>query len=159
MASFGDLRALLYRGHTSDVADQDNHRMQKFTTAGTFVTAWGSAGSANGQFMRPAGVAADSGGHVYVVDQDNHRVQKFTNTGTFVTAWGSAGNGNGQFRRPTGIAVDAAGQVYVTDCDNDRIQKFDATGTFLAQWELPGATLASFVARPTLPSIAPEMPM
>jgi dienelactone hydrolase len=108
------------------------------------VTTWGSAGSANGQFNRPAGVAVDSAGHVYVVDQDNNRVQKFSNTGTFVTAWGSAGNGTGQFRRPTGIAVDAAGQVYVTDCDNDRIQKFDATGTFLAQWGMTGNEAGEF---------------
>jgi DNA-binding beta-propeller fold protein YncE len=52
----------------------------------TFITKWGSDGTADGQFdfaktdgrfSGLAGVAVDSSGNVYVTDTDNHRIQKF----------------------------------------------------------------------------------
>jgi DNA-binding beta-propeller fold protein YncE len=49
------------------VADYNNHRIQKFTSAGTYVTQWGSRGSGNGQFTYPHGVATDA---LYVVNYD-----------------------------------------------------------------------------------------
>ena len=59
------------------VADAGNHRIQKFDASGTFLTAWGSYGSGDGQFAYPSGVATDASGNVYVADTDNHRIQKF----------------------------------------------------------------------------------
>jgi DNA-binding beta-propeller fold protein YncE len=41
------------------------------------VTKFGSAGSGAGQFQRPAGIALDDQGRVYVVDADNDRIQAF----------------------------------------------------------------------------------
>ena len=69
----------------------------------TFLTAWGSAGSGNGQFSiytGPWDVAVDGSGNVYVADTGNHRIQKFDANGTFLTTWGSYGSGNGQFGAP-----------------------------------------------------------
>ena len=57
------------------VTDSQNHRIQKFSSTGTFVTAWGTPGSGNGQFNGPHGVAVDSSGYVYVADTGNHRIQ------------------------------------------------------------------------------------
>ena len=59
------------------VADTNNNRIQKFDPSGTFVAAWGTSGSGNGQFAGPTGVAADASGNVYVADQSNNRIQKF----------------------------------------------------------------------------------
>ena len=42
------------------VSDMSNHRVQVFTTAGTYVTQWGSLGGAADQFQFPRGVAANS---------------------------------------------------------------------------------------------------
>ena len=71
------------------VADYDNNRIQKFNSNGTFITKWGSNGSADGQFNDPQGVAVDSSGNVYVADYYNNRIQKFNSNGTFITKWGS----------------------------------------------------------------------
>ncbi len=116
------------------VADTFNHRIQKFTATGTFITEWGFYASGEGQFNRPIGVAVDADGNVFVTDGYNHRIQKFTSTGTFLTEWGSQGSGNGQFRYPYAVAVDAAGNVYVTEITNSRIQKFTSAGDFIARW-------------------------
>jgi hypothetical protein len=90
----------------------------------SFVRAWGSHGSGNGQFYLPSGVTVDSSDSVYVADWGNSRIQKFKADGTFITTWGSEGTENGQFNGPSGIAIDSSGNVYVTDSGNDRIQVF-----------------------------------
>ena len=59
------------------VADQNNHRIQKFTANGEYVTQWGERGSGNGQFNMPWGLCV-ADGHVYVADWRNDRIQKFT---------------------------------------------------------------------------------
>jgi hypothetical protein len=116
------------------VAEALNHRIQKFTSDGQFVTKWGSSGGEDGQFSLPSGIALDSSGNVYVADTGNHRIQKFTSDGRFVTKWGSEGSGDGQFNWPLGIALDGSGNVYVADTLNDRIQKFTSDGWFVTKW-------------------------
>ena len=59
------------------VADMLNHRIQKFTGGGTYLTQWGSKGSEEGQFLSQMGVAVDSNGAIYVSDTENSRVQMF----------------------------------------------------------------------------------
>src|SRR5438876_845495 len=116
------------------VSDSNNHRVQKFTNAGTFLTKWGSLGSGDGQFNYPFGVAVDATANVFVADagNGNNRIQKFTDTGTFLSKWGSTGSGDGQFNVPVGVAVDGSGNVFVGERDNNRVQKFTGTGWLLA---------------------------
>jgi DNA-binding beta-propeller fold protein YncE len=121
------------------VADYGNHRVQKFSPAGTYLAQWGTHGSGDGQFNGPEGLAVDAVGNVYVADFGNHRVEKFTPAGAYLTQWGTFGVGAGQFQYPLGVAVDASGNVYVADHMNFRIQKFTDTGAFVAQWGTPGS--------------------
>src|SRR5262249_57166710 len=46
-----------------------------------FVTKWGTQGSGDGQFNRPAAVAVDGRGKVYVAGYDNNSIEKLTCTG------------------------------------------------------------------------------
>jgi VCBS repeat-containing protein len=122
------------------VADFQNHRIQKFTAGGAFVTKWGSSGTGDGQFNGSFGIDVDSAGNVYVVDRYQARVQKFTSSGAFVRKWGTSGSGDGQFGIwMWGLAVDSSDNVYVVDQANSRIQKFTSDGQFIRKWGSSGA--------------------
>jgi hypothetical protein len=116
------------------VVDTHNQRIQKFTSDGQVVTAWGGLGTENGKFTSPHGVAVDSNGFVYVTDEYNSRVQKFDSNGVFKTAFsGVTGDG---FTIIKGIAIDSSGFIYVADSGNNRIQKFDSN--WVLQWSEGG---------------------
>ena len=129
------------------VADMGNCRVQKFTTDGEFVLAWGTQGSAEGMFHDVHSVAVDADGQVYVTDSlhpDLHRVQKFTPDGRFLLAWGGTGGGDGEFHCPGGIAVDGEGFVYVVDIGNCRVQKFTKEGLLIDRWGNKGNGFGEF---------------
>ena len=81
-------------------------------------------GSGDGQFFRPANLAIDMSGNIFVLDEGNNCIQKFDSNGNFITKWGTVGSGDGQFNEPTGIAIDSSGNIYVVDRSNSRIQVF-----------------------------------
>ncbi|HOV74598.1 MAG TPA: SMP-30/gluconolactonase/LRE family protein [Candidatus Hydrogenedentes bacterium] len=116
------------------VADARNHRVQKFSSRGEFITAWGTEGTGAGQFDEPAGLAVDSNGHVLVADRGNSRVLRFTASGVFIAEWGG-----GVLAHPEGIAVDAFGTIYVADTLNHRIAVFDSNGTLVDSWGARGS--------------------
>jgi DNA-binding beta-propeller fold protein YncE len=91
------------------VTDTRNERIEEFTSAGVYITQWGSGGSGNGQLGEPTGIAINrSNGNVYVDDPDNYRIEEFTSAGVYITQWGSQGSLNGLFSGFSyGIAVDS----------------------------------------------------
>jgi len=126
------------------VTDDENCRVQIFSSIGGFLSKWGSGGSGAGQFQTPGGIATDSTGFIYITEWDNHRVQKFTSGGGYVSRWGSIGGGSGQFNSPRGIAINAAGNVFVADLNNHRVEKFSLEGSFLVQWGQQGIANSQF---------------
>ncbi|MBI5950096.1 MAG: TIGR03663 family protein [Chloroflexi bacterium] len=108
------------------VTDTWNHRVEKFTAEGKFITAWGTFGQGETpeSFYGPRGLAVDSEGRVYITDTGNKRIAVFDANGNFITDFGSAGFEPGQFDEPVGITVDREGTVYVADTWNRRIQTF-----------------------------------
>ena len=112
------------------VAEEGNYRIQKLTTSGSYVTKWGTAGSANGQFQAPYGVAVDPSGNVYVTDLLDARVQKFNSSGTYQSKFGTYGSGNGQFQAPYGIHITSGGNIYVADAYGERVQKFNSSHVY-----------------------------
>jgi DNA-binding beta-propeller fold protein YncE len=110
----------------------------------TFNSSFGSAGSGDGQFSFPSGIAADGQGNVWVVDTANNRVQKFDSTGKYLAKFGSNGSGDGQFKNPGGIAVDSQGNIWIADSGNNRLQKFDPTGKYLSKFGSSGSGNGQF---------------
>ncbi len=51
------------------MADQGNHRIQKFDSFGNFDLSWGSDGSAVSQFINLSGLAFGADQQVYVADR------------------------------------------------------------------------------------------
>jgi predicted membrane-bound mannosyltransferase/DNA-binding beta-propeller fold protein YncE len=123
------------------VADTWNHRIQKFTADGEFVTLWGSRTVAEGTlaFYGPRAIAVDGEGRVFVADTGNKRIVVFDSDGGYLTQFGTAGAGPGNFDEPVGIALDSDGRVFVADTWNRRVQIFapNRDGTFSAETEWP----------------------
>ncbi len=111
------------------VADRDNNRIRKITSAGVVSTLAGDGvqGFADGAgssacFNSPLGIAVDGQGNVYVADFGNNRIRKITSAGVVSTLAGdgTAGSTDGpgssaKFYNPTGVAVDGQGNIYVAD--------------------------------------------
>ncbi len=102
------------------------------------------AGAQQDVFQRPADVAWDSTGNIYVADGlgNNTRVAKFDKNGKFVKSWGYKGLGPGQFGNVHSLAVDAQNNVYVADTANRRIQVFDSDGNFKTMFLNVGSPMA-----------------
>jgi hypothetical protein len=109
------------------------------------------AGTPGSSFSRPADVAWDRAGNIYIADGigTNNRVAKFDKDGKFLKHWGSTGSGPSQFQGVKALAIDAQGNVYVADMGNKRIQVFDSEGTFKSEFGNVGTPLAMCITRGT----------
>jgi tripartite motif-containing protein 71 len=126
------------------ITDQNNYRIQKFTTNGTFITMWGEQGDDIQQFSHIHGVDLDSDGNLYVSDRDQPSIQKFTKNGIFIKKWGSQGTLEGQFIQPWNVKVSPDNKVFVPDFGNDRIQIFTTDGDFITSWGTSGTEPGQF---------------
>ncbi|HPZ07776.1 MAG TPA: TIGR03663 family protein [Candidatus Eremiobacteraeota bacterium] len=109
------------------VVDSLNHRIQKFSSAGSYLSSWGEQGSQEGRFQEPCGIEIDcSRGYVFIADTWNHRIQRFSADGQFQLSW------SGEFYGPRDLAVDSNGDIYVTDTGNCLIKKYNNKGELLA---------------------------
>jgi NHL repeat-containing protein len=122
------------------VMDSGNFRVQKFTTSGAFLEAWGGEGSGDGEFAFDThSLAVGPSGDVYVADSQASRIQQFDSDGTFVRDWGTSGAGDAQFSGgDLDVTVDSAGRVVVGDINNRRVQVFAADGAFVRAWGTAG---------------------
>lgn len=134
------------------VADQCNHRIQKFSRTGEFLAQWGGYGTEPGQFDGlgtegsrfggPHFIVRDSRGRLYTTEGMQGRVQQFSDDGAFLARWGDKGDQPGGFGEyifgnlahsmgPIGIAIDEHDRVYVSSLNNC-VQCFDTHGRFLS---------------------------
>jgi len=91
-------------GHGGDT----NARIVKFTADGKFIKAWGTKGTAPGQFDTPHMLAMDSAGRLFVADRVNNRIQIFDQDGQFLDEWK-------QFGRPSSVYINKNDTIYVSD--------------------------------------------
>ena len=78
------------------VVDGWNHRIQKFTVEGKFLTTMGTEGSGRLQFKDPHGITFNTNNNkVYVADRENNRIQVLNSDLTFSRTFGKSGSGKG----------------------------------------------------------------
>jgi len=119
------------------VADTNNHRIQKFSDAGDYVTSYGSEGTGLTQLITPHHLVVNSTGYLFISDLGNNRIVIYDSSGNYVHSWSSLGDGKGQFDRPYGIAIDNSDNIYVSDYGNHRVIKFSLTNNYQTAWIYP----------------------
>lgn len=92
------------------------------------------------QFRRPAALAMDAAGNLYVADEKNHRIRVIRPDRMVSTVAGSGPTGaamggyvdgpasEARFADPIGVCVAADGTIYVADSDNQRIRVVSPDG-------------------------------
>jgi len=136
------------------VADTANNRVRRITFdergVGTITTvagtgAFGFSGdggpATSAKLARPAGVAVDSLGRLFIGDRFNSRIRCVTfdadGTGTITTIAGTGTGGfsgdggpaqDAQIAAPAGLAVDDDDQLFIADGNRIRRITFDASG-------------------------------
>lgn len=144
------------------VTDTWNHRIQKFSFDGDFISMWGTfaQGFTEDGYWGPRSISVDGDGNVYFSDTGNKRIMIFDKDDEYLTQFGSAGFGPGQFDEPVGIALAENGDVYVADTWNRRIQVISPnleldTSTPLLNWDVDGWYGQSMENKPFI-AIGPE---
>jgi len=128
------------------VADTWNHRIQKFTAEGRFVTSWGFFSNELTDpygMWGPRDIVLDQDGYLLVSDTGNKRISIFDTDGQFIGQIGEAGFLSGQFDEPVGLAISPiTGDLYVADTWNQRMQRLAHVGsgqyTPLLTWDIDG---------------------
>ncbi|MDD4005041.1 MAG: tetratricopeptide repeat protein [Elusimicrobiaceae bacterium] len=129
------------------VSDSGNDRVEVFGPDGKFIRVIGEragfmgSSSKEGRMDEPAGVAADSGGGVFVADEGNYRIQQFTVSGMFVNA---AGPKLGKYKldKPVGIVILEDNHRLVLDRGLKKVFELLPNGNLKQVWgeagEMPG---------------------
>lgn len=108
-----------------------NSRVIKFDKDGNYLAAWGSEGSAEGQFDAVHSIATDNQDRIYVADRNNDRIQVFDAYGEHLSTWPG-------LNFPNYILITENQDVWVSDNQPVRIIKFDTEGNRLFSWDAHG---------------------
>ena len=119
------------------VGDQYNCQVEVFSSAASYLSAFGSAQFTGGTNCDAEGAAVNSAGTtVYTLDFENSAVYAYLIGGTaanptFTYQFTFGNSGTGTLAQPYNLCLDGPGNVYVTDTNHDRIVVFDPTGNYL----------------------------
>ncbi len=139
------------------VIDTGNHRIDEWSSTGTFMKAIGYGvsngeeklevcttscqkgikGDGHGQFEAPVGIAIDSEGNIWVCDDaaNDPRAEEFTSAGEFVKEFKTSSQAT-----PRSIAVDASGDVWILqhEVGANNIFEFTSAGQEIQRFEAEG---------------------
>lgn len=123
------------------VADGANGTVQAFSTGGVLRRTIGSFGGAPGSVTRPAGVALDGAGRLFVVDGFQARLAVFEAAGPFQAFMSS-----GTLQVPVGATLDPSGRLVVANSEVGRLEVFELPGALA-----PESACPADLARATAP--------
>jgi hypothetical protein len=118
------------------VVDTGNSRVERFSSAGAYISQFNGSETPAASFSSPEGIAVDnsgsaldpSAGNAYVADTGHSVVDKFSASGEYKGQL--TGTGAEAFSEPHGVAVDPSGNVWVYQ-GSGNLDEFSDTGSFL----------------------------
>lgn len=108
------------------VSDSVNAKVYVFSKGGKFEY---ELGRGKIVFQRPAGIAVNSLGEIFVVDVLAHNLKVFSREGIYLGEFPKKGSGE-SLSLPSNVAVDRGGAVYVTDSMNFTVKVYNRDGTY-----------------------------
>ena len=127
-------------------AEIHGYRVGKIASDGRFATVAGTGfpgyngdniAATRASIGKPAGIAVDVSGNLYIADQTNHRIRKVNAAGIISTiaGTGQAGfSGDGglataaALNTPMDVKIDSRGNIYIADMLNNRVRRVDPNG-------------------------------
>jgi len=109
------------------VIDQGRNRIVKFDPVSESFTAWGSAGTKEGELSEPTGITV-VGDQVFVCEPNNQRIQVFDLDGKFLRQWRVDAWDNSPEQYPDVVFDDASNRLLVTNASNKDVLLFDLDG-------------------------------
>jgi len=104
--------------------------VEKFTTGGSYQATIGSAGTGQGQFQEPVGIALDASGRIYVADAGRVRILRFLANGSFDMEFTPPG-------APYDVAVGPDGNIYIVLFDFGQVYQYSPSGVLLLSFGSP----------------------
>ncbi|MGA8352793.1 MAG: hypothetical protein WB698_01320 [Solirubrobacteraceae bacterium] len=143
------------------VVDQENDRIEKFTSTGSFLEAYTpETGNNTKRLDNPNGIAiSPKSGDIYIANTGRGSVVVLNGKGEFLTEWTEVKREKApnewvthHFASPVGIAVNAGGHVFVSNNESDEIYEIGESGTLESEFggkgteggEFEGAGLLTF---------------
>jgi len=103
---------------------------------------WGARGS--GLVERPAALARDRDGSLYVFDESESRVKKFTAEGQSVPDWKIQSPELRDMKNPSAMAIDGQGNMYLVDAKRGLILKVGPDARSASRWNGSGGGTSEF---------------
>ncbi|MEE8638883.1 MAG: NHL repeat-containing protein, partial [bacterium] len=114
------------------VSDRERGLIHQYDIYGKYLKSYGQTQKIATWFERPAGLAVDKLGNLWVADTGNHKVKRINLLGEITLEVGYYGSEPGKLNLPADVAVDESGGVVVADAGNSRLQRFDRFGNPVA---------------------------
>jgi iron(III) transport system ATP-binding protein len=119
-----------------------NDRVQKFTSEGKFLLAFGGFGTRPGEFQRPSGLVWHEG-KIYAADAFNNRIQVFTDDGKFLKIL-DPGEQPLTLQLPYDLKLGADDMLYAVEYGAGRVTRFDLNGRLLGRYGSTGTGAGQF---------------
>ncbi|MBC7554694.1 MAG: T9SS type A sorting domain-containing protein [Taibaiella sp.] len=132
MDRYGNLFIADYKNNVVRMVDPATGFISTFAGTGAYGYSGDGGAAAAAELNKPAGIAVDTNGNVFISDSYNNVIRVVNSIGIISTSVGNGTPGFGgdlgdplgaNLFHPYGIAIDTTGSMFIADANNQRIRK------------------------------------